>query len=217
MRIRCGRLGVEDAREMREHYALISPGLYCRQSGAMIEVCWHRRDRLSFRAALYVRLVSNLKIGGPHVTVEQNLKQLGIEIPEVAKPVAAYVPAVRAGEWVYISGQLPFRQGKLAKVGKVGTDVTLEEAYQEARQCAVNCIAAIKSIVDDLDRVKIVKVTGFVASAAGFNDQPKVMNGASDLFARVFGDAGIHARAAVGVAELPLNACCEVELVALVQ
>ncbi len=149
--------------------------------------------------------------------VEENLKQLGIEISEVAKPVAAYVPAVRAGEWVYISGQLPFRQGKLAKFGKVGSDVSAEEAYQEAKQCGVNCIAALKSVVGDLDKVRIVKVTGFVASAAGFNDQPKVVNGASELFAKAFGDAGLHARAAVGVAELPLNACCEVELIALVQ
>ncbi|MGI6631594.1 MAG: RidA family protein [Bacillota bacterium] len=149
---------------------------------------------------------------------EQKLNELGIQLPEVAKPVAAYVPAVVADKWVYISGQLPFRQGKLEKTGKVGKDVTLEEAYQEAKQCAVNCLAALKSVAGDLDNVeKIVKVGGFVASAPGFNDQPKVVNGASELFGQVFGEVGAHARAAVGVAELPMNACVEVELVALLK
>jgi enamine deaminase RidA (YjgF/YER057c/UK114 family) len=146
---------------------------------------------------------------------DEKLKELGIEIPNVAKPVAAYVPAVQAGKWVYISGQLPFRQGKLEKTGKAGKEVSLEEAYAEARQCAVNCMAALKSVAGELDRVeKIVKVTGFVASAPGFNDQPKVVNGASELLGQVFGDAGQHARAAVGVAELPMNAVVEVELIA---
>ncbi|MEX0975087.1 MAG: RidA family protein [Bacillota bacterium] len=150
--------------------------------------------------------------------VEERLKELGIELPAVAKPVAAYVPAVKAEKWVYISGQLPFRQGKLEKTGKAGKDATLEEAYAEAKQCAVNCIAALLSVAGDLDNVeRIVKVTGFVASAAGFNDQPKVVNGASELLGQVFGDAGKHARAAVGVAELPLNAVVEVELVALLK
>lgn len=150
--------------------------------------------------------------------VEERLKELGIELPPVAKPVAAYVPAVQAGKWVYISGQLPFRQGKLEKIGKVGKDITLEEAYAEAKQCAVNCIAALNSVAGDLDNVeKIVKVSGFVASAPGFNDQPKVVNGASELLGQVFGDAGKHARAAVGVAELPLNAPVEVELIALLK
>ena len=150
--------------------------------------------------------------------VAERLKELGIELPAVAKPVAAYVPAVKAEKWVYISGQLPFRQGKLEKTGKAGKDATLEEAYAEAKQCAVNCIAALLSVAGDLDNVeRIVKVTGFVASAAGFNDQPKVVNGASELLGQVFGDAGKHARAAVGVAELPLNAVVEVELVALLK
>ncbi len=149
--------------------------------------------------------------------VEERLKQVGIDIPEVVKPVAAYVPALRVGNWVYVSGQMPARQGKITRTGKVGSDVTTEEAYEEAKQCAVNCIAAIKSVVgEELDKVRIVKVTGFVASAARYNDQPKVVNGASELFAQAFGDAGHHARAAVGVAELPLNVCCEVELVAFV-
>lgn len=131
--------------------------------------------------------------------VEEKLKALGIELPPVAKPVAAYVPAVEASKWVYISGQLPFRQGKLEKT-------------------AINGIAALKSIAGDLDNVeRIVKVTGFVASAQGFNDQPKVVNGASELLGQVFGEAGKHARAAVGVAELPLNAVVEVELIALLK
>lgn len=150
--------------------------------------------------------------------VEEKLKELGIELPPVAKPVAAYIPAVQAGKWVYISGQLPFRQGKLEKTGKAGKEVTLEEAYAEARQCAINCIAALRSVAGDLDNVeRIVKVAGFVASAPGFNDQPKVVNGASELLGQVFGDAGKHARAAVGVAELPLNASVEVELIALLK
>lgn len=150
--------------------------------------------------------------------IEEKLNELGIQLPAVAKPVAAYVPAVLAGKWVYISGQLPFRQGKLEKTGKVGREVSLEEANVEARQCAINCLAALKSVAGDLDKVeKIVKVSGFVASAPGFNDQPKVVNGASELFGQVFGEAGQHARAAVGVAELPLNTCVEVELIALLK
>ncbi len=152
------------------------------------------------------------------MTVAETLKNLGIELPAVAKPVAAYVPAVEAGKWVYVSGQLPFRQGKLEKTGKVGSEVTLEEAYAEAKQCAINCMAALQSVAGDLDNVlRIVKVTGFVASAPGFNDQPKVVNGASELLGQVFGEVGKHARAAVGVAELPLNACVEVELIALLK
>lgn len=150
--------------------------------------------------------------------VEDKLKELGIELPAVAKPVAAYVPAVQAGKWVYISGQLPLRQGKLEKTGKAGKEVSLEEAYAEARQCAVNCLAALKSVAGELDNVeRIVKVTGFVASAAGFNAQPKVVNGASELLGQVFGETGKHARAAVGVAELPLDAVVEVELIALLK
>lgn len=152
------------------------------------------------------------------MSIEDRLKELGIQIPSVAKPVAAYVPAVRAGQWVYVSGQLAFVDGKLEKVGKVGQDVTLEEAQKEAEKCAINCLAALKSEIGSLDNVeRIVKVTGFVASAPGFNDQPKVINGASELLGRIFGEKGQHARAAVGVSELPLNAVCEVELIALVK
>lgn len=150
--------------------------------------------------------------------IEETLKSLGIELPAVARPLAAYVPAVVAGKWVYISGQLPFRQGKLEKTGKAGKELTLEEAYAEARQCAINCVAALKSVAGDLDNVeRIVKVTGFVASAPGFNDQPKVVNGASEVIGQIFGEAGKHARAAVGVAELPMNTPVEVELIALLK
>lgn len=152
------------------------------------------------------------------MSYEDRLHELGIQLPEVAKPVAAYVPAVKVDKWVYISGQLPFRQGKLERTGKVGSEVSLEEAYGEARQCAINCLAALKSVCGSLDNVeRIVKVTGYVASAPGFNDQPKVINGASELLVQVFGEAGRHARAAVGVLELPMNACCEVELVAILK
>ncbi len=152
------------------------------------------------------------------MSVEERLESLGIVIPPVAKPVAAYVPAVVTGEWVYVSGQLPVKDGKLSVSGKVGKDVTTEQAYEAARLCAINCLAVLKDAVGDLNRVeRIVKVTGFVAAAEGYIDAPKVVNGASELFGEVFGDAGKHARAAVGVAELPLGACCEVELVAVLK
>jgi len=152
------------------------------------------------------------------VSFETRLKELGIELPPVAKPVASYVPAVQVGQWVYISGQLPFKDGKLAKTGKVGKEVSLDEAYEEAKKCAVNCLSALRSVIGSLEKVeRIVKVTGFVASAPGFNDQPKVINGASDLLGQVFGEVGRHARAAVGVSELPLDAPCEVEMVVLIK
>jgi enamine deaminase RidA (YjgF/YER057c/UK114 family) len=152
------------------------------------------------------------------VRVEERLSGMGITLTEPAKPVAAYVPAVRTGNLVFVSGQLPFVAGQLKVKGYVGKDVTPEIAKEEARTCAINCLAALKSVVLDLDRVKrIVKVTGFVASAPGFTGQPGVINGASELFGAAFGDAGLHARAAVGVAELPLGAPVEVELVAEVE
>lgn len=149
--------------------------------------------------------------------VDERLKELGIEVPQAAKPVAAYVPAAKVGKWVYISGQMPFRQGKLQVTGKAGSDVSLEVAYEEAKQCAINILAAIKTVAELDDVERVVKVTGFVASAAGFNDQPKVVNGASELFGKVFGDAGLHARAAIGVAELPMNTCVEVEAIVLLK
>jgi enamine deaminase RidA (YjgF/YER057c/UK114 family) len=141
------------------------------------------------------------------------LGNLGIALPQVAAPLAAYVPAVRAGNVVYTSGQLPFDSGKLARTGKVGADVTPEEAKAMARICALNALAAVDALVG-LDSVtQVVKVVGFVASAPGFNGQPSVVNGASDLLAEVFGDKGAHARSAVGVAELPMGAPVEIELI----
>jgi enamine deaminase RidA (YjgF/YER057c/UK114 family) len=147
------------------------------------------------------------------VTASARLKELGIELPVVVKPLGSYVPAVRSGNLVYTSGQLPVRDGTLLKSGKVGADVTAEEGNELARICALNALAAIDALVGIDAVTKVVKVVGFVASAAGFNAQPGVVNGASDLLASVFGDAGVHARSAVGVAELPLDAPVEVELV----
>ena len=146
-------------------------------------------------------------------TPEENLAELGLEVPEVVPPVAAYVPAVRSGNQVFTSGQLPMRNGELLAVGLVGAEVTPEQAYECAQQCALNAIAAVKSVVGDLSQVKrVVKVVGFVASAPGFTGQPGVVNGASELLGKVFGDAGVHARSAVGVAALPLGVPVEVEI-----
>ncbi|HEU0239909.1 MAG TPA: RidA family protein [Micromonosporaceae bacterium] len=141
------------------------------------------------------------------------LAELGLTLPTSSPPLAAYVPAVRSGNHVYVSGQLPMIDGKLPATGKVGAEVTVEEAKQLAARCALNGLAVIEGIVG-LGRVRrVVKVTGFVASAEGFTGQPGVINGASELFASVFGDAGQHARSAVGVAELPLGAPVEVEVI----
>ncbi|MET8141990.1 RidA family protein [Sphaerisporangium sp. NPDC005288] len=151
-------------------------------------------------------------------TPEERLKELGLTLPEVVKPLAAYVPAVRTGDYVYVSGQIPLEDGKLGATGKVGAEVTLEEAKRQARVCALNGIAAAAQAAGGLGNiVRIVKVVGFVASAPGFTDQPKVVNGASELFGEVFGDAGVHARSAVGVAALPLDVPVEVELIAEVR
>lgn len=143
----------------------------------------------------------------------QALADLGIELPSVVPPVASYVPAVRSGDHVFTSGQLPFVDGKLTAEGKVGAEVSAEDATEAARICALNALAAIDALVG-LDSVaRIVKVVGFVASAPGFTGQPGVINGASNFLGEVFGDAGIHARSAVGVAELPLGAPVEVEMI----
>lgn len=145
--------------------------------------------------------------------IQARLSELGIALPQVVAPLAAYVPAVRTGNHVYTAGQLPFEAGKLAQTGKVGADISLEDGKALARLCALNALAAIDSLVG-LDSVtQVVKVVGFVASAPGFNGQPSVINGASDLLAEVFGDKGAHARSAVGVSELPLDAPVEVELI----
>ena len=146
-------------------------------------------------------------------SAKARLAELGIELPEVAKPLAAYVPAVRSGNLVYTSGQLPLQSGKLAATGKVGADVTPEQGKVFARICALNALAAVDSLVGIDAVIQVVKVVGFVASAPGFNGQPGVVNGASHLLAEVFGDHGSHARSAVGVAELPLDSPVEVELV----
>lgn len=147
-------------------------------------------------------------------TPEERLAQLGLAVPEVAKPVASYVPAVRSGHHVFTSGQLPMRDGELLATGKVGDQVTPEQAVECARQCALNALAAVRAEVGDLSAVKrIVKVVVFVASTPDFTGQPAVANGASELLGAVFGDAGQHARSAVGVSVLPLDASVEVELV----
>lgn len=142
------------------------------------------------------------------------LAQLGLALPQVAPPLAAYVPAVQTGNYVYVSGQLPLVEGKLPVTGKVGAEVTEEQAAELARTCALNALAAIESLVGLGRLVKIVKLTGFVASAPGFTGQPAVLNGASNLLGEVLGEQGRHARSAVGVAELPLGAPVEVEVIA---
>ncbi|MFJ8543815.1 RidA family protein [Streptomyces sp. NPDC093586] len=145
--------------------------------------------------------------------VEEKLAELGLTLPEVVPPLAAYQPAVQTGRYVYTSGQLPMVDGKLSVTGKVGGEVTPEEAKDLARLCALNALAAVKSVAGDLDRVaRVVKVVGFVASAADFTGQPAVVNGASELLGAVLGDKGVHARSAVGVAVLPLDAPVEVEI-----
>lgn len=146
--------------------------------------------------------------------IADRLAELGIAIPEVVKPVAAYVPAVITGNLVYTSGQLPFRDGALPATGKVGAEVDADTAHALARQCAINGLAAAESAIGSLDRVtRVVKVVGFVASDPTFTGQPGVINGASELLGDVFGELGQHARSAVGVAALPLDAPVEVEFV----
>ncbi|WP_436525651.1 RidA family protein [Actinoplanes sp. HUAS TT8] len=142
------------------------------------------------------------------------LAELGLTLPTVVPPLASYVPAVQSGNYVYVSGQLPMVDGKLSQTGKVGDEVSAEEAAELAKICALNALAAIESLVGLGRLVKIVKVTGFVASAPGFTGQPAVINGASNLFGEVLGEQGRHARSAVGVAELPLGAPVEVEVIA---
>lgn len=146
--------------------------------------------------------------------VEDRLAEIGLSVPDVAKPVASYVPAVRTGSYIYTSGQVPLRDGQLITTGKVGAGVSPEDARECAQQCALNAIAAVKAELGDLDLVKrVVKVVCFVASDSAFTGQPQVANGASDLLGKAFGDAGVHARSAVGVPVLPLDAPVEVEIV----
>ncbi|MDA0633621.1 RidA family protein [Nonomuraea sp. MCN248] len=149
------------------------------------------------------------------MTPEQKIADLGLELPEVVAPLAAYVPTVRTGNLVYTSGQVPVVKGEVQVTGKLGAEVGVEEGQAAARVCALNAVAALKAEVGELAQVKrIVKVVVFVASAPDFTGQPQVANGASELLGEVFGEAGKHARSAVGVASLPLNVPVEVELIA---
>lgn len=147
------------------------------------------------------------------MTVTERMAELGIHLPEPAKPVGSYVPAIQAGSLVVTSGQLPMREGMLVCAGKVGQDVTLEQASAGAGIAVTNALAAAAAVVGGIERIKrVVRVCVYVNSAPGFTDQPKVANGASDLLVKIFGDNGRHARSAVGVSELPLNAAVELEL-----
>lgn len=151
-------------------------------------------------------------------TPEDRIAGLGLTLPSESPPLAAYVPAVRSGDLVFTSGQLPRLDGKLLGTGKVGAEVTAEDARELAKACILNALAAIRAEVGDLSKVRrVVKVVGFVASDPGFNDQPGVVNGASELLGEVFGERGVHARSAVGVAVLPLDAPVEIELVVEVE
>ncbi|MBM4120776.1 MAG: RidA family protein [Nitrospira sp.] len=145
---------------------------------------------------------------------ERRLAELGLVLPAPPKPVATYIPAVLAGDLLFLSGVIPFRDGKLVLEGKLGRDLTVEQGYEAARVSLLNALAIVKEKLGTLDRVqKIVRMTGHVASAEGFTQQPAVINGASDLLVTIFGEAGKHARVALGAAELPLNAPLEIELI----
>lgn len=152
--------------------------------------------------------------GDGGVDAYARLAELGLTLPQVVPPLAAYVPAVQSGNLVYVSGQVPLVEGKVLHPGKVGAEVTVEQAAEAARVCALNALAAIDALVGLGRVVKIVRISGFVASAPGFTGQPAVVNGASELFGAVFGEQGRHARSAVGVAELPLGVPVEVEVIA---
>ena len=152
------------------------------------------------------------------MSFEDRLTELGITLPPAPAGVGAYVPWVRTGNWIITSGQLPWRDGKLAYIGKLGADVTLEQGYDAARVCAINAIAQLKSAVADLQRIaRIVRLEGFVHAAPGFHEHPIVLNGASELFLAVFGDRGKHARTALGINEMPLNAAVQISVIAEVE
>jgi enamine deaminase RidA (YjgF/YER057c/UK114 family) len=150
-------------------------------------------------------------------TRTDRMAEAGIVLPEVPAPAAAYVPAVRSGAYVYVSGQLPFVAGELPETGKVGAEVTAEDAKAHARTCGLNALAAVDALVGLDAVVRVVKLVGFVASATGFTGQPAVINGASELMIEIFGEAGRHARSAIGVAELPLGTPVEVEMIVEVE
>ena len=150
--------------------------------------------------------------------VEKKLKELGIELPEVVKPVAAYVPAVQTGDFVYTAGQIPIVDGKVKYTGQIGKGRTVEEGYEAAKICAINCLSAVKSLIGSLDKIEqIVKLTGFVNTESGHGGQPMVLNGASEFLLEVFGEKGTHARSAVGVCGLPLESLVEVEMIVKVK
>lgn len=150
--------------------------------------------------------------------IEEKINQLGFELPEVAKPLAAYIPAKRVGNLVMTSGQVPIVKGEMKYSGKVGSDLSEEDGQKAAEICALNCLAAIKSVVGSLDHIEeVVKLTVFVNSSNDFTAQPKVANGASELIGKIFGDKGLHVRSAVGVNQLPLNAAVEVEMIVRVE
>lgn len=149
---------------------------------------------------------------------EEKLMQMGIEIPEPVKPLAAYIPAMQVGNLVMTSGQVPISAGTVKYQGKVGKDLTEEEGREAAKLCAINCLSAIKSVIGSLDKIKrVLKLTVFISSAEGFTAQPKVANGASEFIGEIFGEAGRHVRSAVGVSELPLNSAVEIEMIVEVQ
>lgn len=144
----------------------------------------------------------------------EKLDSLRIQLPPAPKPVAAYVPGVLVDGWIYVSGQLPFKDGELQYKGKVGLEITAEQGFAAARLCALNCLAVAADLAGSIDNIeRVVKVTGFVNSARGFTEQPLIINGASELLGSIWGPAGAHARAAVGVNELPLNAAVEIEMI----
>jgi len=145
---------------------------------------------------------------------EQRLLEKDIVLPEVSIPLANYVPGLINGNMVYTSGQLPMQKGQLKISGKLGENLEISDGYEAAKICVINCLGVLKSLIGDLDRVeRVVKVVGYVNSTSNFTDQPKVVNGASELLELAFGDKGSHARSAVGVASLPLGAACEIELI----
>jgi enamine deaminase RidA (YjgF/YER057c/UK114 family) len=147
--------------------------------------------------------------------IEERLAELGYQLPEPPKPLAVYIPAISNDKLVFTAGQIPLLNGELKYKGKVGYDLTLEQGYEAAKLCALNCLSVIKGEIRDLDKIeRILKVTVFVNSADGFTDQPKVANGASEFLGEVFGESGKHVRSAVGVNELPIDSAVEVEMIA---
>jgi enamine deaminase RidA (YjgF/YER057c/UK114 family) len=150
--------------------------------------------------------------------IEEKIKELGFEVPEAAKPLAAYIPAKRIGNLVMTSGQVPLVDGKLKYAGKIGVDLSEEEGQKAAEICALNCLAAIKGVIGNLDKIdEVVKLTVFVNSQDGYSAQPKIANGASELIGKIFGEKGLHARSAVGVSGLPINAPVEIEMIVKVK